>query len=354
MLWYQIFNLAMYGVVDKVLLQAHILRLVLATSLDMNNFVHVESIYLPRSASGSGPALCSASELLSTLDASHAWDRPTPAKTMRPPSAHPVVPSSTECGIGAEDFNVGEFLVDRTSLVPSLAETRIDQYGSMFEHVAIHQRDSIDEDDTPLNRDAGRQRQSVRVSLACQPSPMDKDKESHEDVDVQGRPQVPFYLQEMDLAANQSNRWPPFPDAMDRSRAPVDDEIALVLATVEGRMVINVSDVESYGSERQLLGDSSNEDSIDDNKGVTQGVEMPSTPERRTKEVDAPSTALTGADPAFAPTVDNFYNAVWKARHPDAIVPKQELDWWVAREERKQRKAQERELAALQLREVQK
>ena len=122
------FNLAVYGVVDKVLLQAHIQRSVLATSLDMNDFVHVESVYLPRSASRSGPALWSASELLPTLDAPHAWDRPTLARTMRPPSAHPAIPPSTERGSGAEDFNVG----DRTSLVPSPAETRIDQYGSMF------------------------------------------------------------------------------------------------------------------------------------------------------------------------------------------------------------------------------
>ena len=105
-----------------------------------------------------------------------------------------------------------------------------------------------DEDDTPPNRDTGRHRPSTRGSLARQPSPMDEDKESHEDVDVQGHPQEPFNLQEMDLAANQPDRRPPSPDGMDRSRAPVDDEIALVLATVEGRMVINVSDVESYGS----------------------------------------------------------------------------------------------------------
>ena len=89
------FNLAVYGVVDKVLLQAHILRSVLAASLDINNFMHVESVYLPQSASESGPALCSASELLSTLDAPHAWDLPMPARTMRPPSAHLVVPPST-------------------------------------------------------------------------------------------------------------------------------------------------------------------------------------------------------------------------------------------------------------------
>ena len=195
-LWhlYQIFNLAVCGIVDKVLLQAHILRLVLAMSLDMNDFVHVESVYLPRSASGSGPALRFASKLLPILDAPHVKDRPTPARTMRPPSARPAVPPFTERGTGAEDFNVGKFLVDRTSPVSSLVETRINQYGSMFEHVVIWQRDLSDEDDTPPNPNIGRHRPSARVSLAHQPSPMDEDEDSHEDVHVQGQLLVPFNL----------------------------------------------------------------------------------------------------------------------------------------------------------------
>ena len=66
------FNLAVYGDVEKVLVQAHILRSVLAASLDMNDFLHVESIYLSRSASESGPTLRSASELLPTANAPHA------------------------------------------------------------------------------------------------------------------------------------------------------------------------------------------------------------------------------------------------------------------------------------------
>ena len=72
------------------------LRSILAMSLDMNNFVHVESVYLPRSASGSGPTLHSASELLPTLDAPPVEDRPTPARTMRPPSTRLAIPSSTK------------------------------------------------------------------------------------------------------------------------------------------------------------------------------------------------------------------------------------------------------------------
>ena len=81
----------------------------------MNNFLHVESVYLPRSANGSGPTYRSASELLPTADASHAWDRPTLAKTVRPPSAHPAMRPSTERRTAAEEFNVGQFLVNRAS-----------------------------------------------------------------------------------------------------------------------------------------------------------------------------------------------------------------------------------------------
>ena len=90
------FNLVVFGIVDKVLLQAHILRSVLAATLDINNFLHVESVYLPRRASGSGPALRSTSDLLPAVDALPAWHSPTPARTMRPPLAHPVVPRSTK------------------------------------------------------------------------------------------------------------------------------------------------------------------------------------------------------------------------------------------------------------------
>ena len=118
------FNLAVYGVVDKVLFQAHIQRSVLAATLDLNDFVHVESVYLPCSTSGSAPALRSAFDLLPALDAPHAWDSPTPARTM-PPPAHPVVPPSTERGTRAEEFNVGQFLVDKTSPVQSPAKTGI-------------------------------------------------------------------------------------------------------------------------------------------------------------------------------------------------------------------------------------
>ena len=120
------FTLAVYGVVDKVLLQAHILRSILAATLDMNDFLHVESIYLPRSASGSGPALWSASDLLPALDAPHVVRSPTPARTVSPPSAHPAVPSLTKRCSAAKEFNVGQFLVNTASPVPSPSQAGID------------------------------------------------------------------------------------------------------------------------------------------------------------------------------------------------------------------------------------
>ena len=216
----------------------------------------------------------------------------------------------------------------------------------------IHQRNLSNKDDTPPNPNVGRQRPSTTISPACQSSPMDEDEESDEDVDVQGQPQVTFNLQEMDIAAQQPDRRPSFLDAMDRSRAPMDNEITLVPASVEGRVVISVIDVESYGSERRLIGGSTDEDSDNDDEGVTHEVEMPSALECCAMEMDAPSAASTEAGPASASTMDDFYNAVGKAPHLDAIVLKQESGWWVARKEWKQRKAQEQELAALQLREV--
>ena len=313
----------------------------------MNNFLHVESVYLPRSASGSGPAFRSASDLLPALDAPHAVHSPTPARIVSPPSTHPPVPSSTKQRTAAEEFNVGKFLVDTASPVPSPSQAGINQYGSMFQHVSIEQRDTSDKDVTPLLRDARRHRPPPRVSLVRRPSPMDEDIERHEDPEVQGWELVVFNSQGMDVAANEPVRLPPSPDGMDRSDAPVDEQLEVVTPPVEGRIVINVSDVESYGTKPHLLGDSS--DSDDNDEGVSHAVEMPPIPMPCPMEVDAPSAASTGVGQSSAPTEDDFYNAAGRAPHPDAIVPKQESGWWAAHEERKRKKALEREQAALQL-----
>ena len=92
------FNLAVYGLVDKVLYQAHTLRAALAMSLDMNDFVHVDSLYLLQRASGSGPTLRSATKLLPTRVASSIQERPTIERIMHPSSARPGVPRLTNIG----------------------------------------------------------------------------------------------------------------------------------------------------------------------------------------------------------------------------------------------------------------
>ena len=124
----------------------------------------------------------------------------------------------------------------------------------------------------------------------------------------------------MDVAANEPIRLPPSPDGMDKSDAPVDEQVEVVAPPVEGRIVINVSDVESYGTKPHLLGDSL--DSDDNDEEVSHGVEMPFARDPRPMEVDAPSAASTGAGPVSAPAEDDFYNAAGKAPHPDAIVLK--------------------------------
>ena len=217
------FTLAVYGVVDKVLLQVHILRSVLVMTLDMNDFLHVESVYLSRSASGSGPALRSASDLLPALDAPDAVRSPMPARTVSPPSAHPAVPSLTKRRTAVEEFNVGQFLVDTASPVPSPSQAGIDQYGLMFQHVSIEEHNTSDEDVTPPLRDARRQRPPLRVSLVRRPSPMDEDIERRVDPEVQDWELVIFNSQGMDVAANEPIRLPPSPDGMDRSDAIVDE-----------------------------------------------------------------------------------------------------------------------------------
>ena len=139
---------------------------------------------------------------------------------------------------------------------------------------------------------------------------MDKHVESDEDIDMLDQPQVILNLPEIEIEAQHPDRRPPSPDVMDGSHPPMNEEIAVVAASVEGNEVINISDVESYGFEHLLIGDSTDEDNDKDNEGVTQGVEMPSALERCAIEVDAPSAAATKAGPASTPAGDEFYNAI--------------------------------------------
>ena len=50
---------------------------------------------------------------------------------------------------------------------------------------------------------------------------------------MQSQPQMTFNLQEMDMEAQQPDRQPPSLDAMDKSHTLVDDEIALIVTSME-------------------------------------------------------------------------------------------------------------------------
>ena len=125
------------------------------------------------------------------------------------------------------------------------------------------------------------------------------------------------------------------------------------------RVLINCSDISSCDSQRPLLGESTDGDSDQDERGMDQGVTLPASEDLQRLESDLvarppaddqsrPIVANAGAD-VHAPVKDEFYNAVEKAPHPDSVIPKVESGWWKNREMRKKRKAEERAKAELEL-----
>ena len=144
----------------------------------------------------------------------------------------------------------------------------------------------------------------------------------------------------------------------DPNRLPLD-EIALVEQTFTERVLINCSDISSCGSPRPLLGESTDGDSDEDERGVDQGVTLPVA-----KDLQRPESVLVARPPADdqshpiaandgadvrAPVEDEFYNAAGKAPYPNSVIPKVESGWWKNRKMRKKRKAEERAKAELEL-----
>ena len=151
--------------------------------------------------------------------------------------------------------------------------------------------------------------------------------------------------------------------ADDPNQTPLD-EIALVEQTFMERVLINCSDISSCGSPRPLLGESTDGDSNQDERGVDQGVTLPVAEDLQRPESvlvarpladdqSRPIATNAGAD-VRALVEDEFYNAVGKAPHPDSVIPKVELGWWKNREMRKKRKAEERAKAELELQKMRK
>ena len=82
---YQVFNSSFYGVVDLELLEAHTRHSRLASRMDMNDFLHVSSMYNPR-ASGSGSDSAIVVRPVSSTSTAASARQPRPAALMPPPS----------------------------------------------------------------------------------------------------------------------------------------------------------------------------------------------------------------------------------------------------------------------------
>ena len=121
------------------------------------------------------------------------------------------------------------------------------------------------------------------------------------------------------------------------------------MASTSRRIVIKYSDISSCDSKTHVLGNSTDKDNDDDDVGVNQGVPLPTACESKVVVADPTISPHLTPSTLVVPTVDKFYNAAEKAPHTDAIVPKRKSGWWVNREMRKKKKAEERANAALEL-----
>ena len=187
----------------------------------------------------------------------------------------------------------------------------------------------------------------------------------YEDVDFLSQLEVASSTaQVIDTEAPASPMCPAFDVAGQIQDAPAVEEIAVVAPSVVEIEVINCNDIDSCNS-KGLLGDSTDEDSDDDDGSVNEGVPLPAAPAPKLNVVDPalapPTTSDVGSLP-LASTVaasssilamDEFYSAAKKAPHLKSTIPKHESGWWGNREMQKRRKAEERANSARELQRIQ-
>ena len=111
--------------------------------------------------------------------------------------------------------------------------------------------------------------------------------------------------------------------------------------------VIKCSNIDSWDSKRHMLGDLTNGDNDDNDEGVNHGVAILATASfdiptmylpvvgPSTTAAEAITTLSTNTTHLSTIRVDKFNNAVGKAPHLMAIIPKKDLDWWMNRKMRK-------------------
>ena len=344
-----------------MLLEAHTRHLRLASRMDMNDFLHVSSMYNPR-ASGSG----SESAIVVRPDSSAATAaplrQPRPASLMPPPSAasSDIIAEdlSTRPSSTGPDEDLSRLLRVRSPIGESGARGAFDQYGSHLSEGRSGFCDMAGCEVTPLRQPSPSHLLSPPISPP-HPSSSRGDVPLHsQNVDLLSQLEVvSSAMQLMDVGTHHTPRRPSTGDVEHVHASAATDVIARVFPSTREVEVINCSNVESCDMQRHLLGDSTDGDSDDNNVGVNSGVALrathPSPSGGLAPALDCVSTASTDAAGVSTPAVDEFYNAARKAPHPDAIIPKTESGWWAKRELRKQKKAEEKAKAALELQQIQ-
>ena len=100
-------------------------------------------------------------------------------------------------------------------------------------------------------------------------------------------------VRDMDVDTVLTSPGPHAHAAADDPNQPPLDEIALVEQTFTERVLINCNDISSCGSPRPLLGESTDGDSDQDERGVDQGVTLPTA-----IDLQRPESVLVARPPA--------------------------------------------------------
>ena len=344
-----------------MLLEAHTRHSRLASCMDMNDFLHVSSMYNPR-ASGSGSESAIVVRPVSSATTAAPVRQPRPAALMPPPSAASLDiiaedPSTWPSSTGPND-NLSRLLQRRSPISDSGAGGPFDQYGSHLSQGGCGFCDIAGCQVSPLRQPSPSHHSSPPISLTHPSSTRGDVPLYSQDVDLLSQPEVvSSAVQLMDVDTQHTPVRPRTGNVEHVHASAARDGTRRVFPSAREVEVINCNDVESCDIERHLLGDSIDGDNDADDVGVNNGVPLPATHPSAggglAHALDSVPTASTNATPLSTPTVDEFYNVAGKVPHPDAIIPKTESGWWATHELRKQRKAEEKAKAALELQQIQ-
>ena len=348
----QVFNLVYYGVVDKLLLNVYLDNADLMCRMDMNDFIHVNSPYLPRRSAG----LVHLSALTVALPV------PPGVPLLAAPSSQTQECTQREASTSLVPYRPSPVSEESGDLdiIPSTQDDavsvdQIDQYGSHLSHGA-QQFDYFHEDVWGREEQPSPQINPLLTASSPSSPPATSPTRGdagvdHANVGMASQPEVSSsHIDDIRVPVEHT-----FPGPGSDGAKDVEADVVLEVGSHAHEAsapidIVNLSDVES-DNRKHLIGDSLDE-SNHDNEGVDQGISVPAPPM---------ATIAPLVDSSQSPTVppmmgestmqqlqnlaepiegDTFRNAAGKAPHPDAIVPKVESRWWTKRELKKKLKAE--------------